>query len=151
LDASWAAPSGAGAAALEGAEDDDAESDDGAGDAGDEDDAGAAELVGGGSADGLWRSPHAPSSKAAVMAIDSVERFIVLPFNEFMEFMDERSMRRSSRLLRDQRSAAMFGAPSARHGRSCRTLPTAPNRLQFGVAAYARPLRSPVDAAPARD
>jgi hypothetical protein len=97
LDASWAAPAGAGAAALEGAEDDDAESDDGAGDAGDEGDAGAAELVGGGGADGLWRSPHAPSSKAALMAIDSVESFIMLPFNEFMDEPMRRSSRRSSR------------------------------------------------------
>jgi hypothetical protein len=147
LDVSWAAPSGVGAAALEGVEDDDAESDDGAGDAGmadfeDEE----AELVGGGSDDVLWRSPHAPSSKPAASAIDSVESFIVFPFNEFM---DEPSMRRASRLLHDHRSAAMCGAPSARHGGACRTLPTAPNRLQFGVAAYARPLRSPVDAAPA--
>jgi hypothetical protein len=85
LDVSWATPSGVGAAALEGAEDDDAESDDGAGDAGDEGDAGAAELVGGGSDDVLWRSPHAPSSKPAASAIDSVESFIVFPFNEFMD------------------------------------------------------------------
>jgi hypothetical protein len=63
------------------AEDDDAESDDGAGDAGmadfeDEE----AELVGGGSDDVLCRSPQAPSSKAAVIAIDSAEGFIAFPF-----------------------------------------------------------------------
>ena len=73
LDVSWAAPWEA--------EDDDAESDDGAGDAGmadfeDEE----AELVGGGSDDVLWRSPQAPSSKAAPIAIDSMESFIAFPF-----------------------------------------------------------------------
>jgi hypothetical protein len=83
LDVSWAAPWEA--------EDDDAESDDGAGDAGmadfeDEE----AELVGGGSDDVLWRSPQAPSSKAALIAIDSVESFIAFPFMTVIgTFMDE--------------------------------------------------------------
>jgi hypothetical protein len=78
LEASWSIAPGAGAA-LEGAVDDAAESDGRAGDE-DEGDAGAAELVGGGSDDVLWRSPHAPSSKAAVIAIDSVDSLIVFPF-----------------------------------------------------------------------
>jgi hypothetical protein len=79
LELSWSIAPGAGAAALDGAEDDDAESDERAGDE-DEGDAGAAELVGGGSDDVLWRSPQAPSSKAAVMAIDSVDSLIAFPF-----------------------------------------------------------------------
>jgi hypothetical protein len=78
MDVPWSVPPGAGAA-LEDAEDDDAEPDDGAEDE-DDGDVGAAELVGGGSDDVLWRSPQAPSSKAAVMAIDSVESLIAFPF-----------------------------------------------------------------------
>jgi hypothetical protein len=79
LEVSWSVPPGAGADALEGAADNDAESDDRPGDE-DEGDAGAAELVGGGSDDVLWRSPHAPSNKAAVIAIDSVDSLIAFPF-----------------------------------------------------------------------